>query len=277
MSQTKFRNVAAFQLAFFDELRDLRQVLEALEYLPDAMFMIKDRDSRYVYMSRELRQAIHFPEGENIVGKTDYDIFPRIVADRFRQNDLLVLAEGKTLLNEIHASLFFDAPAVWSFSSKWPLRNGAGEVIGLITTNRRYSDLMGKDDDLNKLLPSIEMITKQYDQKLNIENLAEACGFSSSHFMHLFREKLGITAHQFLEQIRLHQAISLLKYSSETVATVAQRCGFYDHSSFVKKFKFLTGTTPLRFRRDYRNNVLVGAPSALPKLPGYKEHGRAET
>jgi len=268
MSQTKIRNSSAFQLVFFDELRDLRQILEALEYLPDAMFMIKDRDSRYVYMSRELRQAIHFPEEENIVGKTYYDIFPRIVADRFRQNDLLVLAEGKTLLNEIHASLFFDAPAVWSFSSKWPLKNSSGEIIGLVTTNRRYSDLMGKDDDLNKLLPSIEMITKQYDQKLNIADLAEACGFSSSHFMHLFREKLGITAHQFLEQIRLHQAISLLKYSSETVANVAQRCGFYDHSSFVKKFKDLIGTTPLRFRRDYRKNVSVGTLSALPKLPG---------
>lgn len=252
---------------FFDKLGDCVQILTALEHLPGAMFMIKDSHSRYVYMSRELQRAIRLPEDDNIFGKTDFDLFPRIVAERFRQNDQLVLQEGKTLLNEIHAAIFFDAPAAWHLSSKWPLRDSRGRIIGLITTNQPYSDVMGKDDDLNRLLPALDIITKRFGENLTIQQLANACRLSSSHFMRLFRERLGTTAHSFLEQMRMQQAILALKHTSQSIAIIALRCGFYDHSSFVTKFKKLTGNTPLKFRREHRDSIITNHPSALPTWP----------
>lgn len=257
----------ACQKRFFDNLNSGVEILDALQHLPDALFMIKDCDSRYIYMSNALQQAIHLPAGENIVGKSDYDLFPPIVAARFRQNDLLVLQEGKTLLNEIHAAMHFDAPAAWYFSSKWPLRDRTGNIIGLIATNRRYTDVMGRDDELNQLLPAIDLITKHFDEKITIDDLAQACTLSSSHFMRLFRERLGTTARQFLEQVRLQHAISALKHTSISIASIAHRCGFYDHSSFVKRFRKLTGTTPLQFRRDSRSSMFHSPPSALLKWP----------
>ena len=44
---------------FFLQLGDFRQMLDAIERIPGAMFMIKNLDSRYIYMSRGLRDAIH--------------------------------------------------------------------------------------------------------------------------------------------------------------------------------------------------------------------------
>lgn len=252
------------QIRFFNELHSIREMLDALQSLPDALFMIKDQDSRYVYMSRDLKRAIHLSPDDEIVGKTDFDLFPQIVAEQFRQNDLLVLRDGRTLLNEIHVAVFFDKSATWSFSSKWPLRNARGEIIGLVTTNRRYADVMGQDDELNQLLPAIDWITRNYDQRIVVADLAEKCSLSGSHFMRVFRDRLGTTVHQFLDQVRLHHAIYALKHSSNAISSIALGCGFYDHSAFVKRFKKLTGSTPLKFRQDWRRQQAGERPIALP-------------
>jgi len=127
--------------------------------------------------------------------------------------------------------------------------------------------VMGKDDDLNRLLPALDIITKRFGENLTIQQLANACRLSSSHFMRLFRERLGTTAHSFLEQMRMQQAILALKHTSQSIAIIALRCGFYDHSSFVKKFKKLTGNTPLKFRREHRDSIITNHPSALPTWP----------
>jgi len=254
------------QNEFFERLHNIAEMLDALQVLPGALFMIKDVDSRYVYMSRELTEAIHQPANQRVVGKTDFDIFPRIVAERFRDNDLLVLRDGRTLENELQAVMYFDAPAMWCFSSKTPLRNQEGKIIGLVTTNRLYRDVMGDDDELTKLLPAVDRMTKHYEQKITVDDLAERCGISSSYFMKIFRERLGTTARQFLEHVRMHHAMHDLKHTSDSIASIAHRSGFYDHSSFVKRFKRHAGITPLNYRRDYRQQISTRRPNALPSL-----------
>jgi hypothetical protein len=86
--------IRPYQSAFFDQFGNLVQFLDALQLLPRAMFMIKELDSRYVYMSEPLRRAIHRGSESEVVGLTDFDLFPKIIAESFRQNDLFVLREG---------------------------------------------------------------------------------------------------------------------------------------------------------------------------------------
>ena len=82
------------QRHFFASLADGREMLEALDQIPGAMFMIKNLDSRYVFMSRALKEAIHLTPGFDVVGKSDFEIFPRIIAESYRQNDMLGSLRG---------------------------------------------------------------------------------------------------------------------------------------------------------------------------------------
>ena len=104
-----------FQNQFFKSISSPLPILGALESIPGAMFMIKNLDSCYIYMSQALRMAIHVPPGEDVVGKTDFDLFPKIIAEQFRQNDLLVFQNGKPLVNEVHYTGFFNHAPKWSF------------------------------------------------------------------------------------------------------------------------------------------------------------------
>ncbi|MFK5922226.1 MAG: AraC family transcriptional regulator [Verrucomicrobiota bacterium] len=251
---------------FFESIDNISQILDALEMIPGAMFMIKDLDSCYVYMSRALREAIHIQEGQQVVGKTDFDLFPKIVAQNFRENDLQVFEKGRPLVNEIHAAMFFRHAPIWSISSKYPLRDREGEIVGLITVNESYDKLIGGDDELNRLLPAIEYMSKNYAESVAINMLARLCSYSERHFMRIFKRRMKMSARNFLEQVRMFHAIDAIRHSNQSIAEIAINCGFYDHSSFVKAFKRFAGSTPLRYRREYQGQLKDERGMALPEM-----------
>ncbi|WP_395751727.1 helix-turn-helix domain-containing protein [Prosthecobacter sp.] len=263
------------QKKFFEEVGDVRQLLGPLERIPGAMFMIKDLDSRYIYMSQALRRAVHLPENLDVVGKTDFDLFPKIIAQSFRQNDLQVFKQGRPLLNEVHAVGFFAHAMKWAYSSKYPLRDRSGKVAGLITINEEYNDVMGQDDELNRLLPAIEYISKHFAETITVVQLARRCSFSESHFTRIFKQRMNMTPYAFVEQVRMFHALDTLQHSARSIAQIALDCGFYDPSSFVKRFKKFTGTTPLRYRREQQARVqsarAIALPEAHPKDGGMRD------
>src|SRR5579863_1847110 len=85
-----------------EEVRSLRQRLAAavsesesrfeafMDNSPAVGFM-KDEAGRYVYVSRNYRRFVGGDPAE-VLGKTDFDLWPREVAQRLRDNDCAVLA-----------------------------------------------------------------------------------------------------------------------------------------------------------------------------------------
>lgn len=249
---------------FFDSLANGRELLDALDLLPGSMFMVKDRESRYMFMSRALKEAVHLAPDFDVVGKSDFDLFPRIIAESYRQNDLQVLQLGRTLLKEIHATGFFDHPSSWAYSSKFPLHDSQGNIIGLITINEKYNEAAAHDLELDRLLPAIDHVHRHYAERIVVRELARLCAFSESHFMRVFKQRLQMTPHAFVEQVRIFHASDALRRTPASVAEIALQCGFYDPSSFVKRFKRFTGTTPLHYRRDHLAKLKANRTIALP-------------
>lgn len=88
--------------------------------------------------------------------------------------------------------------------------------------------------------------------------------------MRIFKQRMKMTAHAFVEQVRMYHAIKAIKSGTQSIASIAHDCGFYDHSAFVKRFKKLTGTTPMKYRKDcqanYETNRAIAIPEPLPGL-----------
>jgi diguanylate cyclase (GGDEF)-like protein/PAS domain S-box-containing protein len=82
--------------------RDVRQnetrLRTVMQTIPDLVWL-KDLDGRYVACNRQVERLLGAPEAQ-IVGKTDYDFFPREAADFFREHDRKALAAEKPCLNE---------------------------------------------------------------------------------------------------------------------------------------------------------------------------------
>lgn len=109
-------------------LRESEDKLQAiLDYSPAVIFL-KDTPGRYLIVNRQFERLFQLTR-QQIIGRTDLEIFPPSQAKAFRSNDALVLQAGTALEFE-ETALYFDGPHV-SLVSKFPVRDAAGQIYGV--------------------------------------------------------------------------------------------------------------------------------------------------
>ena len=84
------------------------------------------------------------------------------------------------------------------------------------------------------------------EPELSVSDLAQAAGLSPFYFMRSFRKGFGMTAHNFLVQLRLNAARNRLSKGAPA-ADVAIECGFFDQSHLIRHFRKVYGVTPGRY------------------------------
>src|SRR5688572_21692783 len=104
------------------------QRLQAILDNSTAVIFLKDINSRYQLVNSRYEELFHVSKNE-IVGRTDHDLFPSHLADRFRENDRLVLSAGTSLSIEEEAP--HDDGIHTYISLKFPLQNPDGSVAGV--------------------------------------------------------------------------------------------------------------------------------------------------
>ncbi|WP_437758865.1 AAA family ATPase [Sorangium sp. So ce1389] len=123
-------------------VRDSKELLQSIVDNSTALIYLKDLEGRYLMSNRRYAEVFHVSE-QAIVGRTDYDIFPRELADAYRAVDQAALATGTALQAEEEAPQ--DDGLHTYISLKYPLRNAAGQpyaVCGISTdiTERKQAE-----------------------------------------------------------------------------------------------------------------------------------------
>lgn len=106
-----------------------------------------------------------------------------------------------------------------------------------------------QEKSLEKTRQILKYMEQHYSEHLTIKEMAEACGFSQSHFMKFFKAALGEPFISYLNDYRLTMASRLLLSSEASVLTVAADTGFDNLSYFNRVFKKKFGMTPSSFRK----------------------------
>lgn len=88
-------------------------------------------------------------------------------------------------------------------------------------------------------------------ENLSLESLAQESGYSSAHFLRMFRAATGSTPHSFFLDLRLERARHLLQNRKDlSIVTIAGNCGFSTQSHFTQLFRRRFGATPAGLRRE---------------------------
>lgn len=94
-----------------------------------------------------------------------------------------------------------------------------------------------------------EYIREHYGEKdLSIKTLAEAVYLTPTYLSNLYKKQTGITIGQYLVDVRVEQAILLLKDPQWKLYQIAPMVGYEDANYFAKIFKKKKGVTPSEYR-----------------------------
>lgn len=85
-------------------------------------------------------------------------------------------------------------------------------------------------------------------EKLSLSAAARLAGMNPAQFMKTFKQVAGMTLVAYLNHVRLHHALPLLRETDRSIADIASSCGFSDQSYFDRRFKRAFGRTPKGFR-----------------------------
>ncbi|MFN2109430.1 MAG: PAS domain S-box protein [Anaerolineae bacterium] len=122
------------------ELVRERQLLRAVvDNLPDAVYT-KDLQGRKTLANRADLDNMGIATEEEVLGKTDFDIFPSEVATHFDLLDRQVFSTGQQQLNYEEYLCNQQGRCVWLLSSKLPLKDAAGQVVGLLGIARDITE-----------------------------------------------------------------------------------------------------------------------------------------
>jgi AraC-like DNA-binding protein len=107
-----------------------------------------------------------------------------------------------------------------------------------------------KDKNLAVLTPALDYVYDHYVQTFPLENLAEVCHMSPTHFRRLFHTQMGTNPLNFLHQVRILKSCTLLRSSEKTVAEIAAQVGYTSLSCFNQHFQRIMGCTPSAWRKS---------------------------
>jgi AraC-like DNA-binding protein len=101
---------------------------------------------------------------------------------------------------------------------------------------------------MDKIKDVIKYIEENYQHPISIDEIADVCNFSSSHFMKYFKKVMGTSFTDYLNEYRLSMASRLLLSSSDNILEIAAECGYDNLSYFNRLFKKKYGVTPSAYR-----------------------------
>lgn len=123
----------------FDSERKLLRTI--IDNLPDDIY-VKDIYSRKILTNPiDVKNSGCATESE-VLGKDDFSFYPKEIAERFYADDQSVIKTGSPIFNREEYFIDAEGQKRWLLTSKLPLRNNEGEIIGLIgighdITNRK--------------------------------------------------------------------------------------------------------------------------------------------
>lgn len=236
--------------SYFSEFLEqvgVNQLINMFELIPDVLFWIKDKNSHVVHANKSYVEYLRLKSLQSVLGKNDYSFAPAYLAKQFITDDHKVMA-GELVTDRLEMNSLPNGNIAWFSTSKRPLFDDKGNIIGSygITRHLQRSEKLLSGIDIMK--GPVDYVRQNYRQDISVESLAEVAHLSVSALERRFKKYLSKTPKQFITEVRLENARRLLVDSSLTIADIAYRCGFSDHSYFSKQFKYLFDELPSELR-----------------------------
>lgn len=148
LSQMQTAQEAQDDLKKRDNERNLLRAL--IDNLPDAIY-VKDITARKTLVNPADLKNLGCKTEAEALGKTDFDCFPKNIAEKLFEDDQLVLQKGQSIINREEKIADSDGKSVWLLTTKIPWRDAIGNIIGLVGIGRNITAMKEAEAKLDQV------------------------------------------------------------------------------------------------------------------------------
>ena len=120
-----------------------------LDSIPDSIYF-KDRDSRFTRISRSQAHSFGLRDPFEAIGRSDADFFSAEHAARARADEARIMQTGEGIIGQVEKQTRPGKPIRLCSTTKMPLRDNAGEIIGTFGVSRDITSYLRAEEALNQ-------------------------------------------------------------------------------------------------------------------------------
>ncbi|EDM26355.1 probable transcription regulator [Lentisphaera araneosa HTCC2155] len=237
--------------SFWEEVKLDASIQVLLNNLPGVQVFVKDLEGRFTHVNDEALQAYGASKMEDILGKTDHEVFGPKLAENYVKSDADLFREKVPQTNIIELVRNRFGRVEWVVTTKIPLFDHQGELMGLMGTSQNFGRAQKNLQPYLDIAPGVEYMENNYMKSFSVEKCADLSHLSVRQFERKFKKTFLTSPQDYIMKTRIQHACNYLLKSKMGISEIALKVGFYDQSVFTRQFKKQQGLTPGAYRKKF--------------------------
>ncbi|MEQ9031363.1 MAG: PAS domain S-box protein, partial [Aggregatilineales bacterium] len=152
--------------------RERKLLRTVIDSLPDRIYA-KDAEGRFTIKNEADVRQMGADSTDEVIGKTDYDYYPLEIAKQYHTDDQTIIRSGQALINREEPTVDRDGNLSWMLTTKVPLHDMQGNVIGLVGIGRDITERKRAVEELHRLNRTLKLISGVNQLIVRVRNMSQ--------------------------------------------------------------------------------------------------------
>lgn len=227
---------------------DVQLLVNLFDQASDVAFFVKNILGQYTAVNDSLLARHGLKCKSEAIGKRPSEICPGDFGTVPTEQDNLVFRTGQPIVNHLEMQWHRPHKPVWCLTTKMPIVDARGKVIGLIGFSRDVRLQVDRHDIPKEFAFALDYFEQNLNELRSPSVLAKRSKLTLQRLTRLTKRLFGLTPGQFITKTRIAAGSRMLLESTRSISEIALACGYFDQSAFTRTFRAATGVTPSEFR-----------------------------
>ena len=164
-------------------------IIETIMEHSQDTFYFKDRSSRFLFISKVVASRLGIEDPNYVMGKTDFDLFKEPHASKAYKDEQHIIKTGKPILGKLEMETWLDGSVNWVSTSKYPLLDSVGNIIGTWGVSRNITELKKAEEELERLNKELT----EANQRLEVLSVTDSLSglYNHRYFYDIVQKELA--------------------------------------------------------------------------------------
>ena len=228
----------------------MQLICDLLDNAPNICFVVKNSEGRIIHTNRHNADISCWRTVDEMLGYTSEELYPPDQAAVYANRDREVMETGEPIVERLYGFVA-DRSDNLNCVTVRPVLSADGKTrIGTATIYWRAQQKMAAANWYEPIRKAIAYLNEHLAEHVEAKDLANIAHYSPAQFRRLFKELMQMSPSDYITNVRIDEAKTLLRTTSRRIGDIAAETGFFDHAHFIRTFKRIVGATPAKYRKN---------------------------